>query len=745
MAIPKPSETSLPAQPAPPAPARFSTHLMKRTLALALACLLAVSSARADLGGVEVSTDFDAEFARAADLLEEGKRAEAEQILDAIRRKAGQPAWDARVTLLLAADDARRHDDVAAANRLRDVSAAVIGLDAYRLLLRAQALERAGDTEDAIEAARLAFEVEGPFAFRVRAGITLSGLLEKRHHAREAAAVLALAAETAVTSDETAEVALARIRLGLAAGDAAAVRSAAHDLLLAAPTADARKDTPAYARRAAQEEEARLTAAERGRRGSALVAVGDPRRGVRLLLQDRPSAWPEGERSQNLLALARGQLALKKAKVAEATAALVPEDTTAASYQARLFRCDRIVARVERKGSTTIDPNDPRLAPVRLALEGLTDPAVPEAARRGAHERLLRMDADSGNFDGAVEHARELTRGASGSIEGFDPLWKLAWSPYASGDYAVARERMEVLATVYADISRSRRLAYWRARCLAAGGREAEARAIYEALAVSVPADLYARWARAQAPNAPAVERAVLPDPSTATAGFARVDELLRLRMFEEAVAEGRTLLPSRGRDLRIAQADFALGRFLAAAAAIKRAIPEIGTAEEGRVPDGWRRLYYPIENGGFLAERAREADVDAAVLRGLVRQESVFDASAKSHAGAMGLTQLMPATAKSLSRSVLRSRYRSAFLYDPGVNAKLGAAYLKQLLDQFNGSQVLALAAYNGGPTRMARLVRESPGKSEDEIYESIPFYETRDYVRRVLLYAESYRELYP
>jgi soluble lytic murein transglycosylase len=718
---------------------------MKRVVALALSCLLAASSARADLGRVEVSADLDAEFARAADLLEEGKRPEAEDILDTIRRKAGQPAWDARVVLLLAADDARRRNDAGAADRLRDVSASVIGLDAYRLLMRAQALERAGDTEEAIEAARLAFEAEGPFAFRVRAGITLSGLLEKRRRPREAAAVLVLAAEAAATPDEAAQVSIGRIRLGLAAGDTAAVRSAAHDLLLAAPTADAAKATPAFARRAAQEEEARLSAAERGRRGSALVAAGDARRGVRLLSQDRASAWPEGERSQNLLALARGQLALKKAKAAETTTALVPEDGTAASYQATLFRCDRIVSRIRGKGEATVSPDDPRLAPVLLALEALTDPAVPESVRRGAHERLLRFAADSGRFEDAVEHARALTRGAPGSIDGFDPLWRQAWGQYVAGDYAGALARIEVLASVYDDISRSRRLKYWRARCLAAEGRDAEARPLFEALAVSVPADVYAGFARAQAPNASAVDRPLLPDPSTATAGFARVDELLRLRMFEEAVAEARTLLPSRGRDLRIAQADFALGRFLAAAAAIKRAIPEIGTAEEGRVPDGWRRLYYPIEEGGFLAERAREFDVDAAVLRGLVRQESVFDATARSHAGAMGLTQLMPATAKSLARSVLRSKYRRAFLYDPGVNAQLGAAYLRRLLDQFGGSQILALAAYNGGPTRIARTVRENPGRAEDEIFESIPFFETRDYVRRVLLYAESYRELYP
>jgi soluble lytic murein transglycosylase len=384
---------------------------------------------------------------------------------------------------------------------------------------------------------------------------------------------------------------------------------------------------------------------------------------------------------------------------------------------------------------------------VHRALETLAaGEGAPASVRRGAHERLLRLDANAERFEDALAHARELTRGASGSVDGFEPLWRLAWSPYAAADYAGALARFDAIAPLYDDVSRSRRLRYWRARCLAAEGRAGEARPLFESLASAAPIDLYARFARARVPHLPAPSKpTMLPDPSTATAAFARVDELLRLRMFDGASAEARALPPSRGRDLRLAQSDFALGRFLAAAAAIKRAIPEIGTAEEGRVPDGWRRLYYPIEEGGFLAERAKRFDLDAAMLRGLVRQESVFDAKARSRAGALGLTQLMPATAKSLSRSVLRLRYRRAFLYDPGVNAELGAAYLRRLLDQFGGSPVLALAAYNGGPTRIARLVRESAGRPEDELFESIPLYETRDYVRRVLLYAESYRELYP
>ncbi len=719
-------------------------RLSVRRAALAPALLLLASFAAADIGTPEAPADFDTAFARAADLLEAGKRAEADALLEQVRRKAGQPAWDARAAFLLGQDDSRRQDFNAAALRL-EAPASSIGLEAYRHLARAEALELADRPDEALAAARLAFDAEGPFAFRVRAATVLTRLLEKRREYREAAQVLALAADAAATPAQVAEVSIARIRVGLAGGDRAAVADAARILILESPTTDAAKTTPAFVRQAAADAEKNLTPAGRGRRGSALVAAGDARRGVRLLAQARPAAWPEGERSRNLLGLARGQLALKKPKDAEATAARIADDGTLASAQARLLRCDLVVARLSGKSKAALVLDDPRLSPVRQALEALTAPSVPASVRRSAQERLVKLAADGEDFGGALARARNLTNDAPGTTDGFEPLWLAAWKRYLAGDYAVAHARFEALALLYTDISRARRLAYWRARCLLVEGRQAEARAIFQTLAAATPPDIYARFARGHAPGGPPLERPALKDPSTATAAYARVDELLRLRMFEEASAEARTLPPSRGRDLRMAQAEFALGRFSTAAIAIKRALPEIGTAEEGRVPEAWRRLYYPIEKNGLLAARAKEVELDPSVLRGLVRQESVFDARARSHAGAVGLMQLMPSTAKSLSRSVLHSRYRNDFLYDPGANAALGAAYLKRLIGQFDGSTVLALAAYNGGPSRIARIARENPRLSEDELFESIPIFETRDYVRRVLLYSESYRELYP
>jgi hypothetical protein len=513
---------------------------VKRLAALALALWLPSPGLRCDVRPAEISADLDGELARAADLLEGGSRAEAEAILEAIRRRAGLPAWEARAALLLASDDARRQDWTAAAARLEAASAASIGLDPYRQLRRAEALELAGRPDEALQAARSAFEAEGPFAFRARAAIVTARLLEQRREVREAAAVLALASVAASTPAESAEIAILRIRLGLAGKDAAAVRSAARDLLLEAPTFDGAKTTPEFARRSAAEAERGLSPAERGRRGRALVAAGDARRGVPLLQRDRLSEWPEGERGQNQLALARGQLALEKSRTAEASAALVPDDGTLASYEARLFRCDRVTARLRGVGRTPLSPDDPRLEPVKRALEGLTAPAVPVSVRRTAHERLLKLSADADRFDDALPQARQLSLEDPGSIDGFEALWLAAWRKFSAGDFAGARVRFEALSEIYRDISRSRRLSYWRARCLVFEGREGEAAALFAGLASASPPDVYAVFARERAANAAPAEREEVRDPSTATAAFARVDELLRLRMFEEASAEAR-------------------------------------------------------------------------------------------------------------------------------------------------------------------------------------------------------------
>ena len=128
--------------------------------------------------------------------------------------------------------------------------------------------------------------------------------------------------------------------------------------------------------------------------------------------------------------------------------------------------------------------------------------------------------------------------------------------------------------------------------------------------------------------------------------------------------------------------------------------------------------------------------------MLGLVRQESRFIASAKSSAGASGLMQLMPATARWVAKKVGLRDYSWARVTDVGVNATLGTAYLKQLLAEVDGSPVLAAAGYNAGPGRARRWRDAQP--IEGAIYaESIPFNETRDYVKKVMANTVLYSAL--
>ena len=139
------------------------------------------------------------------------------------------------------------------------------------------------------------------------------------------------------------------------------------------------------------------------------------------------------------------------------------------------------------------------------------------------------------------------------------------------------------------------------------------------------------------------------------------------------------------------------------------------------------------------LKTRARQMNLDEAWVYGLIRQESRFIVDARSSAGASGLMQLMPATAKWVAKKMGLKGYRSADVTEVDTNVSLGTYYLKHVLDTLDGQPVLASAAYNAGPGR-ARAWRPDSA-IEGAIYaETIPFNETRDYVKKVMSNASYY-----
>jgi len=206
--------------------------------------------------------------------------------------------------------------------------------------------------------------------------------------------------------------------------------------------------------------------------------------------------------------------------------------------------------------------------------------------------------------------------------------------------------------------------------------------------------------------------------------GLGRALALYRLDMRTEATKEW--LWTIRGMDDR---------QLLAAAELARRNEAwdrAIGTADKTVFAHNFL-IRYLAPYREVLAEKARARDLEEPWVLGVVRQESRFITGAKSSAGATGLMQVMRPTAKWVAQRMRMKNFSWARLHEPDLNAALGTYYLKHVLNQFDGSPVLAAAAYNAGPTR-ARLWRGTAPVEGAIFVETIPFGETRDYVKKVM-----------
>jgi soluble lytic murein transglycosylase len=150
--------------------------------------------------------------------------------------------------------------------------------------------------------------------------------------------------------------------------------------------------------------------------------------------------------------------------------------------------------------------------------------------------------------------------------------------------------------------------------------------------------------------------------------------------------------------------------------------------------PAWYERLWYPLRYEQIVRGHARNYHLDGALLAAVIYQESKFDADAHSRSGAIGLMQLLPETAEGIALRTGGTRFHVSDLYNPEINVRYGAWYLRHLLDKYHDER-LALAAYNAGQSNVDRWARQHRG---------IEFPETRHYVDRVEDLKEIYRRAY-
>ena len=151
--------------------------------------------------------------------------------------------------------------------------------------------------------------------------------------------------------------------------------------------------------------------------------------------------------------------------------------------------------------------------------------------------------------------------------------------------------------------------------------------------------------------------------------------------------------------------------------------------------PPWYARLWYPLKYASIVRGHAANYDLNPALLAAVIEQESKFDANARSSAGAIGLMQLQPATAKGIAKYTGGSKFVLSDLDDPEINVRYGAWYLHHLLQKYGGDQRLALAAYNAGQDNVDRWRAAGQG---------IQYAETRAYVARVEKLEDIYRRAY-
>ena len=161
-------------------------------------------------------------------------------------------------------------------------------------------------------------------------------------------------------------------------------------------------------------------------------------------------------------------------------------------------------------------------------------------------------------------------------------------------------------------------------------------------------------------------------------------------------------------------------------------------------MPGSLIETLFPLAFLDKAREEAEPYNLDPFLVLALMRQESAFNPNARSSANAVGLMHLIPPTARRVARSLGETNPGTDDLKNPSLNIKLGVKYLNQLLERFQDNPVFALAAYNAGPHKVKQWIEIRSALKDLEFIESIPYNETRNYVKKVLRNYVIYKTLY-
>jgi soluble lytic murein transglycosylase-like protein len=678
-------------------------------------------------------------YAKAAEALRHGKLQDARQQLDQVAAQHPDQAAQARVVAGLYAHEAGEAE--LAGQLLAAAPAAAGPLEDWRLYLLARDAAERGELDLARSTyARLIAEAaDSPL--RPLAFLESAKLAAEHDQPRIALDLIAEARRAGIDGEVAGELEKLAWRIGEKLADAGVQREAGRHFLVDAPlSSDAVHAVRAFRALDGDLDWNRLLSPQDILRRAESFLNGDSSRAAILTLDE----IPEGERGFEWR-LIKARALTRGGEGQEALAllgTLVPSDTT----ERASLDWQRVLTLAEAGEPDTAAVYLARLVRSHTRLQ-LSDDSL---------RRLYRDFLEAGFFEPAMDTLRLLRRVDPADETGAAELWERGWREYQKSNPEGAVRYWSVLAEVYPEDSDAQRGRYWQARALEELGREDQAREIYREMAASSDTtDFYARQAIARLGEIPSSEGTALAQAPAgawpAEPALRRVKLLTDLGLDDLASQEIELVAERSNRRDVLALKGLILcrkGEQRSGLVLLREAFPALGGPYQSTVPAEVLFAYYPLpsEYGDQIRACARATGLPGHLIAGIIRQESAFDPRATSPVGARGLMQLMPETAREVSRKV-GVPYAPDRLYDPNLSVQLGAVYFRELLDRFDGNVELALVSYNGGPNRIQRMWKESGPDAQvaDFVDKKLDLDESRNYVKRILVLADSYRQLYP
>jgi len=442
----------------------------------------------------------------------------------------------------------------------------------------------------------------------------------------------------------------------------------------------------------------------------------------------------------NQLATAgRAAVALPAGEAAQVTQILEQPARWLATHERRISRAQIEPALVALARLSRDDPE--RAAQFASALNLHLTPAQRGLVwGRIGHMAALKLMPEAGAW---YRHGGEQVGVAPDTARADEVLEWQVRSALRAGDWPTVRSTIERMPRPLAD---DPAWVYWHGRALAAAGNREAAELQYSRIAERF--DFYGKLAAEELgrpivlPPRPAAMSAEEMAPIEANAGFHRALKFYQLGLRAEGHREWNWQLGVANNGERMTDRQMlAAAEFARRSGVIDRMI---STSERTRDEFDFTQRF-PAPYRDLLEAQARAAGLEPTWVYGLIRQESRFIEDIRSSAGASGLMQLMPATARWVARKVGMSDFSAARVTEVDVNLRLGTSYLRMVLDDLDGHPALATAAYNAGPGR-PRAWRAALSRAvEGAIFaETIPFNETRDYVKKVMSNSVYYAALF-